>query len=257
MTRRYAPFPRAGGYGHKRGRARLRHLLTVFGPPVNGLHPYGGQRVHAIDDGAGAGCGSAAGLTAAPSSSRPHATGAATSAVSGAPTRSTWPTTGFASAGLSRARSPAAPPPGRQCLRPGCPDRSGGPSRSPRPGAATRGRAARSREPAGRRRPAGPAPPRRRPPPGAAGPSATGRGGNPARVRRRPVLGGLGGTGTRDGGTGSSGEDQIIIGQLEAAGPPGGQGLDRLLLEFSRALRPRHVPHRPPGGGHGGERVGG
>ena len=72
-----------------------------------------------------------------------------------------------------------------------------------------------------------------------------------------PVLGGLDGTGTRDGGTGSSGEDQVVIGQLEAAGPPGGQGLDRLLLEFSRALRPRHVPHRPPAGGHGGERVGG
>ncbi len=36
-----------------------------------------------------------------------------------------------------------------------------------------------------------------------------------------PVLGGLSGTGTRDGGTGSSGEDQVVIGQLEAAGPPG------------------------------------
>ena len=70
-------------------------------------------------------------------------------------------------------------------LRPGCQGRTGGPSRAPRPGRATRDRAAMSRGRAGRRRPAELAPSRRRPPPGAAGPSAMGRGGSPGRDRRR------------------------------------------------------------------------
>ena len=138
--------------------------------------------------------------------------------------------------------------PGQDFLRPGCRDRTCGLSRSPRPGPATRTvpQGAQGRQDArgllsGLRRGDDRHPVR------------PGRAQRPE-VEIRPVIGVLDGT---SGGTGTRGEHQVVVGQLEPARPPGGEGLRRLLLEFSRALRPRHVPHRPPAGRHRRERVGG
>jgi len=54
----------------------------------------------------------------------------------------------------------------------------------------------------------------------------------------------------------TSGQDQVVVGQLEPAGPPRGEGLERFGLEPGRAFGPGYVPHGPPAGGHRRERVG-
>ena len=57
-------------------------------------------------------------------------------------------------------------------------------------------------------------------------------------------------------GAGIGREDQVVVGQLEQARAPGGDGLQRLLLELGRARRPGDVPHGPPALGHRRQRVG-
>ncbi len=69
-------------------------------------------------------------------------------------------------------------------------------------------------------------------------------------VEIRPMIRGLTGTGIH-------GEYQVVVRQLEPPRPPRGQDLRRLLLEAGRSLLLRHIPHRPPAGGHRRQRVGG